>query len=263
MALLKKFVENATTSATIILNYRKPKVTILPQPHPLRQFGQQLTDLLLPGSCLLCGADSGRAPFCPACAADLPPLPAARCPQCGEPSTQGERCGSCLKEPPHFAGTLALFRYDFPADRIIHALKYGHQLAVADWLGELLAARLGGRQFDLVVPLPLHPDRLRERGFNQAVEIARALIRASKQKLAVDCLFRIRATPPQAALALKDRVRNVRQAFECRREISGQHILLIDDVMTSGATLNEATRILMLHGARRVDVAVAARALKH
>jgi len=229
----------------------------------MQQLARQLAEFLLPANCLLCGTDRSDSLLCPACAADLPALPEALCPQCGEQTTYGERCGSCLNDPPHFSSTRALFRYDFPADRLIHALKYGHQLAVARWLGERLGDLLARHPCDLVLPLPLHPERLRERGFNQSAEIARPLARALGKPLALETLLRTRATPPQADLALKDRARNVRGAFECIEEISGKCILLVDDVMTSGATLNEAARILKLHGASRVDVAVAARALKH
>ena len=238
-------------------------MSILPQANPLQQSGQQLLDFLLPGNCLLCGAYSGRSLLCQSCHDDLPCLPEASCPQCGEQSPNGERCGACLKQAPHFASTRALFRYDFPADRLIQALKYGHQLAVAAWLGGHMAEQLRDQPCDLIIPMPLHPDRLRQRGFNQSVELSRPLSSALQKPLALDCLLRTRATPPQAELALKDRARNVRGAFECRQEIGERSVLLVDDVMTSGATLNECARVLLLHGARRVDVAVAARALKH
>jgi ComF family protein len=245
------------------LYYREPlKVAILPQHPSLQQLGRQLGNLLLPGSCLLCSDHSGEILLCPACATDLPILSEACCPQCGEQSTPGQLCGACLKKPPHFASTTALFRYDFPTDRLVQALKYTHQLAVGAWLGQLLAEHLRNHPADLVIPMPLHPERLRERGFNQAVEIARPIARSLGKTLALNGLHRIRATPPQAALKLKARANNVRGAFECRQEIEGRKVLLVDDVMTSGATLNEAARILMLHGAARVDVAVAARALK-
>lgn len=238
-------------------------MSILTQPHSLRQLAGQFLADLLPASCLLCGADSGSSQLCPACAGDLPLLPAALCPQCSVPTTYGERCGACLHEPPHFDATCALFRYDFPVDRIVHALKYGHQLAVANWLSEALAARLAEQTFDLIVPLPLHPQRLAERGFNQAVEIAAHLEKRLKIPVDRHSLQRTRATPAQAELPLKERHKNVRGAFECRSDFSGKHILLLDDVMTSGATANECARVLKLHGAIHVTVAVAARALKH
>lgn len=217
---------------------------------------------LLPESCLLCGADSQSGLLCAGCTADLPGLPAMRCPQCSEPTTYGERCGACMQFAPHFSRTIAAFCYDYPVDRIIHALKYGHQLAVADWLGGKLAEYLpAGPQ--LIIPLPLHTERLRQRGFNQSAEIARAI--GIRLNLPVDrsTVFRNRATRPQAELPHKERHKNVRGAFECCRDLSGQHILLIDDVMTTGATVNECARTLRLHGASEITVAVAARALKH
>jgi ComF family protein len=223
---------------------------------------RRLADLLLPASCLLCGADSDGGALCAGCAGDLPPLPAAHCPQCAEQTTHGERCGACLKDPPAFARCIALFRYEFPVDRAIQALKYGHQLAFATWFGERLAEALQDSRHDRVMALPLHPERLRERGFNQSAEIARVLARRRRLPLDFASLARRRATPAQAALPLRERARNVRGAFECTADLAGQSILLVDDVMTTGATLREAARVLSLHGAAQVDVAVVARALR-
>lgn len=223
--------------------------------------GRRLLAGLLPQSCLLCGADA-EDPLCPACRADLPRLPAARCPRCGEPTAHGEHCGRCLHRPPHFDAAHAAFRYEFPLDRLIQALKYGHQLALAAWFGQRLAEVLPAGDWAGIVPLPLHPGKLRERGFNQAAEIARSLAGALRVPLCADCLRRSRETAPQAGLALRERAANVRGAFECARDLAGRHFLLIDDVMTSGATLDEAARTLKLHGAGRVDAAVVARALR-
>jgi ComF family protein len=236
-------------------------VSILPQ--SLAAALGRFADAVLPGSCLLCGADAGAGLICPDCTADLPPAPAPACPQCGEATTHGERCGACLKDPPAFARTVALFRYEFPVDRIIHALKYAHRLPVAAWLGERLAERLADAPPDLVVPLPLHPARLRERGFNQSAEIARTLAHWVGRPLDVHNVVRTRPTPPQAGLPLKERGGNVRGAFECRTDFGGRSVLLVDDVMTSGATLRECARILRLHGAGEITVTVAARALRH
>jgi len=236
-------------------------MSILPQAlqRPLRSIAAHL----LPGSCLLCASTSATSLLCPACTADLPQLPAALCPQCGEETTLGERCGACLKDPPAFARTIALFRYEFPVDRLIQALKYGHQLALAAWLGHRLGERLVAEDYDLLLPLPLHPSRLRTRGFNQSLEIARVTSKALAIPMNPAILTRIRATPPQAELPLKERGRNVRGAFECARDLAGKRILLVDDVMTTGSTLREAARILKLHGAGQITVAVAARALRH
>lgn len=239
-------------------------MSILPQAsvHPLKQLGKRCLSALLPESCLLCGTDSQAHLLCADCTADLPALPTASCPKCGEQTTHGERCGACLKEAPHFDRTIALYRYDFPVDRIIHALKYGHQLAVAGWLGVKLAERLTADK-RLIIPLPLHPERVRERGFNQSAEIARVLGNCLNFPVDRSSVLRNRATLPQADLPLKERHKNVRGAFECRSDMSGRNILLIDDVMTTGATLNECARVLKLHGAADILVAVAARALKH
>jgi ComF family protein len=230
--------------------------------HPLNQLAKGWLDAIFPGSCLLCASDSRNELLCPACATDLPSLPAAQCPQCAEQTTHGERCGACLQSPPHFDRAVAAYRYDFPVDRIVQALKYGHQLAVAGWLAQALATRLPAGNA-LIVALPLHRERLRERGFNQSWEIAQALGKRLQQPVDGSSLLRTRATPPQAELPWPERQRNVRGAFECTADLSGREILLIDDVMTTGATVNEAARVLKLHGASRVTVAVAARALKH
>lgn len=217
---------------------------------------------LLPGVCLLCGGTGAGSLLCPACGDDLPRLPDTLCPQCGERSTFGERCGACLKDPPHFSRTMALYRYEFPVDRLIQQLKYGHQLAIARWCGEALAARLDRGESDLILPVPLHAARLRERGFNQSGEIARALGRELAQPVIHDMLSRCQATAAQATLAHDARQGNVRGAFECRGDLSGQRILLVDDVMTTGATLRECARVLHLHGAASIAVGVVARAMR-
>ncbi len=235
-------------------------MSILPQA-PTRILGR-LAARLLPGSCLLCSADSADALLCAGCVADLPRLPDARCPQCGVETTLGERCGACLKDPPAFAQTIALFRYEFPVDRLVQALKYGHQLALANGFGQDLSRKILAAEHDLILPLPLHPSRLQNRGFNQSAEIARTIGRELGVPMNTNCLTRTRATPPQAALPLRERARNVRGAFECSADLAGQRILLVDDVMTSGSTLRECARILKLHGAAQVTLAVVARALR-
>ena len=241
------------------------QVSILPQgmEHFLGELGKRVLSPLLPASCLLCGSDSGRAPVCPACVADLPSLPEQRCPQCAEATTHGERCGHCLAHGRAFDAAQVLYRYDFPLDRLVHALKYGHQLSLAAWFGARLAASEELPPCDRVVPLPLHPKRLQQRGFNQSTEIARVLCRQRRLALDIGSLRRCRETRPQADLPLKDRPGNMRGAFACANDLSGQRILLVDDVMTSCATLHEAARVLKLHGASEVIVAVVARALRH
>lgn len=219
---------------------------------------------LLPASCLLCGADAATA-ICPACAADLPRLPDTRCPLCAIPTTHGERCGRCLQQPPHFDAALALYAYEFPVSPLLQAFKYAGQLAPGNWLGEKLAEACRGwrNEVDTVLALPLHPARLRERGFNQAQELARPVAQQLGLALATGLCERHRATRHQTDLPPKERRGNVRHAFSCREKLSGRRVLLIDDVMTTGSTLDECARILKQHGAASVRVAVVARALRH
>ena len=230
----------------------------------LTQAAQHTQHFALPGTCLLCLADSASDLLCPACQSDLSGLPENTCPLCEIRTTHGERCGACLLQPPHFSGVTALFAYEFPVDRMIQALKYGHQLALAEWFGLRLAARLRTHDspFDCIIPLPLHPQRLAERGFNQAMEIARTLEKCLSIPVDRNNLHRRQATRPQASLPLKERLHNVRGAFECASDLSGKRILLIDDVLTTGATANECSRILALHGAAQIHLAVVARTQK-
>lgn len=237
-------------------------MSILPQAQAWRPGWLRQSVQRLPGSCLLCAADSMAELLCEPCQADLPGLPEHACPMCGECTTHGERCGSCLVRPPHFSGITTLFRYAFPVDRMIHALKYGHQLALAEWFGARLATRLDKLAFDRIMPMPLHPRRLSERGFNQAMEIARVLEKRLHIPVDRNSLQRCQITQPQASLLLKQRHSNVRGAFACQNDLSGLRILLVDDVLTSGATADECARTLALHGAELIHVAVVARAQK-
>ncbi len=263
MEYLKKIVEKsrANGNGNYGLPGRSSVSGILPQAVRHRFTALARSHLVPPGSCLLCGADSGNELLCCACLGDLPPLPVHRCPRCGETTTYGEHCGSCLQNPPAFSGVSALYRYDFPVDRLVHALKYGHQLALADWFGKRLVEAIGEAGFSAIVPLPLHTQRLRERGFNQSLEIARTIARLRQLPLAHDLLQRPRATASQAGLDRPARRRNMHGAFACRADCVGQRLLLVDDVLTSGATADEAARTLIRHGAQEVHVAVVARTL--
>ncbi|MRD72682.1 ComF family protein [Rhodocyclus tenuis] len=216
---------------------------------------------LLTQDCLLCGASSGAQVLCADCAGSLPALPPYLCPQCALPTLRGERCGRCLTRAPAFDATRAVLPYAFPVDALIQSFKYGHRLAPARYFGERLAERASGLCVDLVIPLPLHETRLRQRGFNQALELARPLAAHHRWTLDAHSCTRIRATAPQATLTADERAGNLRQAFHCARDLSGLHIALVDDVLTSGASLHECARTLKLHGAARVTALVVARAL--
>lgn len=175
-------------------------------------------------------------------------------------------CGACLRNPPPLSSTIAIYTYAFPVDCLLQRLKYSGALALADWAATGLAQELTGLlaaglpRPDALVPLPLSPARQRERGFNQAYEIARRVAPRIGIPVAL-LLARVRAGPPQAALAWTGRAANVRGAFACRGEVRGRHIALLDDVMTTGATLSEAARILLQGGAASVAAWVIARTL--
>ena len=209
---------------------------------------RNLLGQLFCGSCYLCrGAAAGM--LCPACDADLPRLPAPRCPRCALGSPRGEVCGRCLSEPPHYDATVAALAYEFPADALVQALKFRGELALAGFLGKLLKEKLEPDGVDRVIPVPLSAERLRSRGYNHAAEIARHL---APKKLDLALCLRSRDTPPQMELPFADRRRNVRGAFQCTRALAGQSIAVVDDVMTTGATLNEVAAVLKAAGAARV-----------
>jgi len=220
----------------------------------MREF---LSNLLFGGSCFLCRG-AARGILCPACDADLPRLAGTLCPRCALPSPGSALCGRCLADAPHYDATVAALAYRFPADTLVHALKFRSQLALAPLMGDLLIEAIRER-IDLVVPVPLSRERLRERGYNQAAEIARHVARERRARLELTVVVRERNTRAQADLPWSDRARNVRGAFRCERSLDGAAIAVIDDVMTTGATLDELAATLKRAGAARVVNWVVAR----
>jgi ComF family protein len=227
---------------------------------PLHAF-RQLAALLFGGRCYLCrGASRRGAVLCAPCLGDLPRLAGPRCPRCTLPGPEGTPCGRCLAHPPQYDATVAALVYAFPADVLVQALKYRGELALAPLLGTLLAALLpGDPEVDVAVPVPLSARRLRERGYNQAMEIARSLPAAPR--LAPELCARVRDTPAQSELPWAARARNVRDAFRCTRALEGRSVAVIDDVMTTGATLDAVAAALKRAGAARVVNWVVARTL--
>ena len=216
----------------------------------------------LPQACALCAAPAGDALVCAGCARDLPRLPCA-CPVCALPSASGSACGACLNRAPPFAATVAPFAYAFPLDRLVQALKYRGQLALAAWLADALAdavAARGTARPDVLVAMPLAPSRQRDRGFNQAAEIARRVAHRIGMPLRTG-LVRTGEGPPQAALPWAQRIANLRNAFACDVSFAGRSVALVDDVMTTGATLRAAALALRRGGAARVEAWVVARTL--
>jgi ComF family protein len=238
---------------------------ILTQMASLSARAGRAAERLFAQDCLLCGQGSEKEILCRTCAGDLPRLPSPRCPRCALPTALGETCGRCLAHPPHYDRTLAAFRYGFPLDKLIQSFKYGHRLALAAYFGRELARLASSSEeaalADLIVPLPLHPIRLRERGFNQALELARPVAAALGLPLDPRACARIRHTPAQAGLPWKKREENIRRAFHCARDLTGRRILLIDDVMTTGASLNECARTLKRQCAAEISLLIVARTL--
>jgi len=224
----------------------------------LASLGRQTASLLFGGSCYLC---RGAAPgvLCERCDADLPRLGREYCPRCALASPAGAVCGRCLTQPPAYDATTAALAYRFPADALVQALKFRGELALAPLLGDLLAGRVSGRGVDCIVPVPLSTERLRSRGYNQSLEIARSVADATGVRLAPDACRRSRDTSAQMELPLEERAKNVRGAFECPRLVEGATIAVLDDVMTTGATLNEIAATLKRAGAARVVNWVVAR----
>jgi ComF family protein len=151
-----------------------------------------------------------------------------------------------------------LWRYKFPCDGLVQALKYRARLALAGFFARSLSS-LPLPEVDLIVPMPLHPKRLAERGFNQALEIARGVARHLGRPIEPRGVLRVKDTPPQTELPYEERAKNVRGAFLCKLDLSGASVAVLDDVMTTGATLNELARALKRAGATRVENFVIAR----
>ena len=179
-------------------------------------------------------------------------MPAALCPRCALPTPDSSVCGACLKKAPYFDATRAVLRYEFPLYRLIQSLKYAHRPACADCLGRAWAGVALPFRPHLIVPVSLAPARAGERGYNEAVEIARPLARSLGVPLQLTSIRLRRDTSPQTSLPWKERAKNIHHAFECDVDLAGRTVLVVDDVMTTGATLNELARILKAHGALRV-----------
>lgn len=226
--------------------------------------GAKIKQFLPAQPCVLCGSMSHDGMWCGACDAALPYLDAPHCPVCALPTPSGEVCGHCLKDPPLFTRTNAVFSYSFPLDKLVQAMKYGEQLALANAFAEKLALRIDKSDLpDCIIPMPLHPAKLRERGFNQSLLLAATLARKLDIELLANVCQRVRDTPPQSALPWKERKKNVRNAFRCDMDLAGMRVALVDDVLTTGASLNALADAVKKRGSVESNSWVVARTLPH
>jgi len=224
----------------------------------------QLADFLFPPRCIACADLGPAAPFCEVCALALVEVGEFRCPVCGLPfegAGLAHLCAECERRAPNFDAARSRFVFGGPIADALHRFKYGDRPNLAAALGRLLAP-LAGDRCDLIVPIPLHARRLAARGYDQAALLARSLARALRRRPAhPSALRRIRDTPAQVGLDREDRAANVASAFVAQeRRVAGRAVLLVDDVMTTGATAAECARALKRAGASRVEVLTVPRA---
>lgn len=171
-------------------------------------------------------------------------------------------CGRCIRKSPEFDYAFSPFRYEEAVIGLVHQLKFGDKIGHAKSLGELLWQKLRetGEQPDCLLPVSLHSARMRERGFNQSIEISRVIARKSAIPIEYDAVIRHRRTSAQTGLNARQRKKNIRGAFTVVRKLDYRHVLIIDDVMTTGATVNELASLLKKNGVERVGVLCIARA---
>ena len=237
--------------------------------HPLLA---PIVDLVFPPRCPLCGAGlAAQTGLCGACWAGLAVPGEPSCATCQRPleagTSAGTLCAPCLADPPRHNGIAAGTLYNETSRRLILALKHGHRIALAPLLGRLIAAQLPGEvgQGWLVVPVPLHRWRLWSRGFNQSALLARELAQRSGAELVVDGLVRTKRTPPLGGLGRNARARVLAGAIQVNPRRAGQlrgaKVLLVDDVLTSGATSGACIRGLKRAGTDQIVLACFARVL--
>ena len=241
----------------------------------LRAISTGMIDLLFPPRCSVCGEllerHDAASPFCPSCMAGIHFIGSPLCTRCGSafPAEEGpdHLCGDCLVTERPYAVARSVGRYEGTLLKAIHRFKYRGRIGVGDLLGDIMAdfaeKAWEMKVFDRVLPVPLHPQRLRERGFNQAVVLARSLSKRCGLPLDLTALRRSRITPPQVGLHRKERSANVHGAFAVAHpeRISGRRLLLVDDVYTTGSTLTECARVLIQTKAESVAILTLARAV--
>jgi ComF family protein len=242
----------------------------LKPPRILKTLGSALLDFVFPPFCSLCreALGDGERIVCEACWRKMDLLSGPRCPRCGAPSPGQAGCPNCSDRDYRFSGACVLAPFDEGAQALIHLLKYREKASVGlrfgRMLGEAVKAEPRMSGVDRVLPVPLHRSRVRERGYNQSLLIARGVGEALGRPVEAGALARTRATRTQTELSGKERVQNVSGAFAVRRpeRVAGLRLLLVDDVFTTGATLDACAGALLDAGAAEVFVAAVASAFR-
>jgi ComF family protein len=235
----------------------------------MRSYLSACRELVFPSSCLACKRrlTLDRLPlFCDDCLTRIPFIRSPRCPCCGLPLAGGEdhTCGICLTKPYSFSLARAAVLYQPPFAPLISALKFTGQMTALASLGRLAVASPGFRELsdpDLILPVPLHAQRLRQRGFNQSLLLARCCFPGSRRIIDPAVLIKIRPTVPQTQLSGTERRRNISGSFSVKQphKVKNKKILLVDDVFTTGSTVNECAGTLRRAGAERVEIFTLAR----
>ncbi len=241
---------------------------------------KQLTQIIYPPRCVICGdflwqapLDAGESskPICRNCTSSFTHIEAPFCTICGMPfgsnDIENHPCEDCLRKKPFFDGAYAPYVYEGPILEAVLRFKYGQKTFIADALGSLLTqfvnAQFTLREPFLIMPVPLHPKRLRERGFNQSLLLANRIAFGLRGKVDFLSLLRIRHTIPQTTLSKKERRKNIENAFFLKspESVREKNILLVDDVTTTGNTLNECAKVLTRGGAQAVFCVTLAKAV--
>jgi len=215
--------------------------------------------------CLLCGGiNKSNSGICSSCVSDLPKIKTT-CPVCARPTNTPLPCAGCINnKTKHLNFVCALYRYQYPINFLIQAMKFHNKIIIAKSFGRLLAEKIyaEGRPLpECIIPVPLHRSRIRQRGYNQSLEIVRAAAKDLTIPIAINACNRNRPTRPQTSLKIDQRKKNVIKAFDIVKNFNCDHVAIVDDVMTTGHTVNELVNALSRAGIARIDIWVCARTL--
>jgi ComF family protein len=220
---------------------------------------KKLLTMLLPNLCLLCKVVTPNPFICERCFQNLPWINPNVCTICANPlsgNNQQHQCGQCQQQPPAYDNTFAIFYYCFPIDRLILRLKFSNKLVYAKLLAHFFCIKYQSciHKPDFIIPIPLHANRMKQRGFNQSHEIAKIIAKKLQIPVIANACERILDTQPQLALPANLRTKNIRKAFQINQAISAQAIAIVDDVVTTGSTVQELAKLLKKQGVKRVDI---------